>query len=523
LRSLRHLILLFGIVNACLFSCLLPLWEGFDEAFHYSSVETLWQTGHFPVLGRTLVPDDVARSFEFAPLSHVVQRWIPNATTFEAWFSLSQTEKEQRRIDLTHLRPTPASSTRPDYEAHHPPLAYVTLALVDWPLQATPLTARLLILRVIAAITSVLLVYFGATALCRTLAMQERFINAALLTIFCSEMLYATTAHVSNDWLAVGLSACFLAALAEFMQKPERQSAVRAGAWLAAGLLTKAYFLPFAFLALSVATILVWRRRASMKALLPAFVLVFAFAGPWYTRNVALYGNISGTHEEFDGIGMRQALAAVPHIDWPATTGFLARSSLWTGNNSFTSFSRSTLNIVLALLFAALAAWAVQFKAIQAAERVTGAAIVLFSIAVGYATCAAFAHTKGEVAGASPWYTQVLLVPVLALAYLGMSRWRRLGTALAILTVALWSWILIATWTVKLFPMYSGAGTSPMRMRDLWNWYAHGAIVRAHDLSLVALVPAPLLYAGLAVSVVLCVLLSAAVIRDLVTLKYDAA
>ena len=41
---LRHAIMMFGILNACLYSALLPLWEGFDEAFHYGYVETLWQT-----------------------------------------------------------------------------------------------------------------------------------------------------------------------------------------------------------------------------------------------------------------------------------------------------------------------------------------------------------------------------------------------------------------------------------------------------------------------------------------------
>jgi len=74
---IRNAILLCGIVNACLYSALLPLWEGFDEAFHYAYVETLWQTGRLPVLGRTLVPNDVFRSFTFAPVSYIVQRWIP--------------------------------------------------------------------------------------------------------------------------------------------------------------------------------------------------------------------------------------------------------------------------------------------------------------------------------------------------------------------------------------------------------------------------------------------------------------
>ncbi len=126
------------------------------------------------------------------------------------------------------------------------------------------------------------------------------------------------------------------------------------------------------------------------------------------------------------------------------------------------------------------------------------------------------------MAGASPWYTQVLLAPTLALAYLGMSRWRRAGRAVAAATIAIWTWILIATWTIKLFPMYAGAGAVPMRVHELWNWYRNEAWSHAHDLSLTALAPAPLLYAGMMLSIILGILISAAVIRDIVTLNNNA-
>jgi hypothetical protein len=512
---IRKLILMFGIWNACLYSGLLPLWEGFDEAFHYAYVETLWQTHRLPVLGRTLIPNDVYRSFRFAPFSYIVKKGIPGATSFDAWFSLTQSEKERRRNELGRLRPEPAISARPNYEAHHPPLAYLVLALLDRPMANAPITVRVLVLRLFAAVFSIVLLYLGTTALCRALQMPEQWTNATLYTIFCSEMLYATIAHVANDWLAVGLSALFLASLAAFVRRPGRRSALSTASWLGAGLLTKSYFLAFALPALAAAAIMIWRRRARVKTALAGGILVLALAGPWYARNLVLYKNVSGTHEEFDGIGMKQALAAAPRIDWVATTGFLARGSLWTGNNSFTSFSRSMLDAELALLFLALAAWAFRRHAIQPAEQIVLAAIVLFSFAVAYASCASFAHTSGESAGASPWYTQVLLAPVIALGYLGMSRWQRLGSVLAGCTVAIWTWVLIATWTIKLFPMYSGAGASPMRLHDIWDWYVHSAAAHMHDLSLLALAPAPLLYAGLVVSVTLSILLSAAVIRGL--------
>jgi len=518
----RKLILILGVWNACLYSGLLPLWEGFDEPFHFAYVESLWQTHRLPVLGRTLMPGDVSRSFELAPVSYIVHGWIPEATTFDAWFLLPQAEKERRRNQLELLRPEPGNSSRTNYEAHHAPLAYILLALLDWPLSNAPISVRVLVLRLFAAVFSTILLYFGATALCRALRLPERFANAALLTIFCSEMLYATIAHVANDWLAVGIGAFFLASLATFAVRPDRRSALRAAAWLAAGLLTKAYFLAFALLAFAVTAILIWRRRVRVTTALAAGMLVLALAGPWYARNLVLYKNISGTQEEYDGIGIRQTFAAAPRIDWVATAGFLARGSLWTGNNSFTSFSRNTLNSMLALLFLALAAWGLGRRAIQPAEHTAFAAIVLFSVAVAYASCASFAHTHGDVPGASPWYTQVLLAPAIALAYLGMSRWnmsswKGFGAVLASLTVAIWTWVLVATWTVKLFPLYSGAGAAPMRMRDVWTWYAHGAAAHMRDLSLLALAPASLLYAGLLVALTLSIFLSAAVIRDLVS------
>jgi hypothetical protein len=511
----RKLILMLGVLNAFLYCGLLPLWEGFDEPFHYAYVESLWQTHQLPVLGRTLIPGDVARSFQLAPVSYILHGWIPEATTFDEWSLLPRAEKERRRNELDRLRPEAKNSSRKNFEAHHAPLAYMILALLDWPISNAPITVRVLVLRLFAAVCSTVMLYFGAIALCRALRMPPRSANAALFTIFCSEMLYATIAHVANDWLAVGLSALFLASLASFVERPNRRSALIAASWLAAGLLTKAYFLAFALLAFAATAILIWRRRARAKTGLAAGILVLALAGPWYTRNIVLYKNVTGTQEEFDGVGIRQTLATAPRIDWVATAGFLARGSLWTGNNSFTSFSRSTLNIMLVLLFLALAAWGLGRLAIQPAEHVAFAAIVLFSLAVAYASCASFAHTSGDIPGASPWYTQVLLAPVIALAYLGMSRCKRAGSVLAACIVAIWTWVLIATWTVKLFPLYSGAGAAPMRLRDVWDWYVHRVAVHMHDLSLLALAPAPLLYAGLLVSVPLSILLSAAVIRDL--------
>ena len=517
----RGAILAFAMVNAALFSALLPLWEGFDEPFHYGYVEELWQAKRLPVFARTPLPYDVVASFQLAPVSNVARRAIPEAIAYDAWFALPDAAREQRRRALEQLAADSRVVTRGNYEAHQPPLAYLLLAPLDGALARLPLTVRVLVLRLFCGVGSVLLLFAGASALCRALQVPEPFATAALFGIFCSEMFYATSAHVANDWLAIGVSAFLFAALAWFVKEPVgapgRRTALAVGAWLAAGLLTKAYFLVFAVFAASVAAALLVRRRVRIGTVLPGAARVVVLAGPWYARNFVLYGNIGGTPEAFDGIGIGQALAAAMRIDWPATAGYLARASLWTGNNWFNSYSRTTLNVLLAMLALAMVAWIWRRRAIRSAEWTVFAAVVLFLAAIAYEGCAMVADRPGQtVAGPSPWYTQVLLAPVMALAYLGLSSWKRVGRVLAGAMVTLWAWILGATWTLKLFPMYSGGGSSAMRARDVWNWWTHDAAAHARTLSLTALAPAAWLYAGLAVALALTVGVWALQIRGLV-------
>ena len=58
-RSCFWLILLFAITNAVLYSCLLPLWEGFDEPAHYGYVAYLDIHHRFPIVNRTAVSNEM--------------------------------------------------------------------------------------------------------------------------------------------------------------------------------------------------------------------------------------------------------------------------------------------------------------------------------------------------------------------------------------------------------------------------------------------------------------------------------
>ncbi|HXJ43726.1 MAG TPA: hypothetical protein VNH18_30865, partial [Bryobacteraceae bacterium] len=61
---------------------------------------------------------------------------------------------------------------------------------------------------------------------------------------------------------------------------------------------------------------------------------------------------------------------------------------------------------------------------------------------------------------------------------------------------------------------------APMRAGNIWRWYTtRGAAATTHDLSLLSLCPAWMLYAGLLTIVAMCLFLSAATIRGLVSVR----
>ncbi|MGI8962313.1 MAG: hypothetical protein ACR2IV_21660 [Bryobacteraceae bacterium] len=151
-----------------------------------------------------------------------------------------------------------------------------------------------------------------------------------------------------------------------------------AGILLAIGLLTKSYFLAFvpAFIALLFYQYA--RSHIALRSLISAVCVPIVIAGPWYIRNVLLYGSISGMQEGTRGIGLHHALAALIQINWLTSFGDLARWSLWTGNWSFVAFSRSTLNIELLLLAAAFTLLLARHKEITSAELWTLGALASF-------------------------------------------------------------------------------------------------------------------------------------------------
>ncbi|HEV2689044.1 MAG TPA: hypothetical protein VGV35_10825 [Bryobacteraceae bacterium] len=473
MRRVFLLLAAYGVINAIAYSCLLPLWEGFDEAYHYGYVQYLSTNLRLPVLGPGVLSREIFHSFQYQPVSHYLQGTTGAPLNFTEYFAMPPEERARLRQQLESLpggekfEPQP---DKPNYELNQAPLPYIFMAAIDRVLRNQPLPTRVLWIRLFSSVVAVLLIAHSTFLLSTQLALADRYFAAALFCIFSSQMLYATICHVCNDALAVALTGYLIWAAIRVHQTGSPRDCLWLGLVTSAALLSKAYFLFLTPLALGWIGWALWRRRATLRGAACFLTPIMLLAGPWFVRNLILYHDLSGTMQKTGGLGPRQLLQAAMDLPWVESIVSMAHSSLWTGNNSFTTFSANTLDIMLLLVAAALALYFIHAKS-QIAEWTIVAAAVLFWFALLAATITFYAGSKHAAIGAVPWYMQVLLVPVMLLVFLGLTRARRFGRILAPLIVVLWSYVLIATYLIKLVPLYGGFPVSRRIWRELPGLY----------------------------------------------------
>jgi len=471
-KYIRALLLLYGMLNGALYSSLLPLWEGFDEEFHYSYVEYLEAHFRFPVLGQTGLSEEVNRSIDLLPMSYVMQQnlRVTGVRTFDQYYALDSATRHGLRDEVDRipreLRAQESVRYHQNYDVHHGPLAYLLMAVPDRLLEGVGLLQRVWLLRLVIAMACTGLMFTATLALAREAGLKGIYAVLPVFLLFSCQMFWATVAHVCNDWLAVSLATWTVVLALRCHREATVGAAMKLGLVLALGLLTKAYFLLFAPLVLVVA--IVWRRRLPWRGMAWLLGAPLLLAGPWYARNVVLYGNVSGRLEESSGVSTGAALHSLASIPWVESLPFMARGTFWMGNGSFTDFSVKTMDGVLLLLGMALVLAGIR-RGIRDAFLWTP--VVLFTAGMIYVAGSSYTFTGGAVAVASPWYLQAVMAPLLCLAMLGCQRLGTLGRWLSGVTVALWSYVLAATYVAKLFPLYGGFSGGRSTLREIAHWY----------------------------------------------------
>ncbi len=491
----RIAVLCYGIASAALYSGLLPLWEGFDELYHYGYVQYVSATASLPVIGKVSLSRELFTSLDYAAVSQYIQPHLYRpSTSFQEYFRLSAAERESRRRALDsipsafQLEPSP----RDNYEVKQAPLAYLFLAPVDRLLSGIALPWRVLALRELLSIVTIVLLWIGTRGLAHRLGLEGAAETAGLFVIFSCQMLYGNACHIANDALMLPWLAFFLNAVIDSCRSPSLYRSAWTALWMALGILIKASLLIFLPLAFAAPLWMLLRRRTSLLQAVRLAALsagiVLALAGPWYLRNLLLYRNLTATLDTTSGVGPRELLSAAASVPWRESIAGMAHSALWTGNNSFTTFSSATLDLVLALLALAALLYGLRFRR-SLPEVVTVSAIAIYCAGLAYITLAFTYSSRGSVTAAMPWYSQILLAPVIVLCFLGLSRWRRWGRWTAIATVSLWGYVAFATWTAKLIPLYGGFQEVHARPRQLLSWYFQDAAQRDSILANLCLAP----------------------------------
>jgi hypothetical protein len=273
----RRLLLAYGLLNALLYSSLLPLWEGFDEPFHFGYIQSLAEGRGFPEPRSSLLSGQVGASLLLVPGSAIVKQNLPNIRTYQEYFELPRARRTAMREQLRSLRgPGRGEDARIlNYEGQQAPLAYLLLTVPERIITGLPLPDRVLALRILGAFCGAILLYFGAGRLFDELQLNEPWKSAAIFCIFSTQMLWATIAHVANDWLAVPLAVWLLIAAIRYWRQPGIKAAACFGGLLAVGLLTKAYFLAL----VPPAAVLIVKKRP-LREFAAASLIVLGAAGP---------------------------------------------------------------------------------------------------------------------------------------------------------------------------------------------------------------------------------------------------
>jgi hypothetical protein len=447
----NRLLAAYAILNAILYSSLLPLWEGFDEPFHFGYAQEL-ANGKLPDARTSGLSEEVAQSILAAPASQAVKRNLSEVVTYSEYFSWPLPRRLLAQASLRAI--PPESRWKPshfqNYEAQQAPLAYALMAVPERLLASVALPSRVLLLRILVALAGAFLLCSGASALCALAGVRAPYRELALFCILSTQMTWATLAHCANDWLAVPLAIWTLVFMARCALTPSTRNALFAAAALTMGLLTKAYFLALLPVALGVCVL---QRRWRLLALQAAVIL--ALAGPWYAGNIVRYGTLTATQESRAGIGFSAVVKNAGAVNWLAVADAGAHSALWTGNNTFRAFSANTLNAVLLVCAVGIGAWFFHRQGGKL-DLVFAAYFVAFLSALAFAAVSAYLDTHGAISNPGPWYAQVIVSPALVLCVLGAQRWRRFGRPLAALIALLFGYVLAATYVAKLIPLYAG-------------------------------------------------------------------
>lgn len=285
----------------------LPVFEGFDETAHYSSLRQIADTGTIPLYGTSYLAQEVIDYQGPVPYGSGMHPF-DRGMVYSKFFKHPELVEHYQQ---TYRQPLPNSIYSPSHElnwqAQHPPLYYLLLAPLVNALDGFSFTTQFFLLRLVSFFLALSGVFFGLLAVNHPNQPPER--NPAmigfLLYPIILPMFFPEFTRIGNDSLCIFLVG-LVAYLLSLWLKDERNTkkSVAIGVALGMGLLTKAFFLPITVaLAMFLSTRLLLNKQDGIIRserfwnLLLIFLPAMFIGGGWYVYKLIAFGEITGSSE----------------------------------------------------------------------------------------------------------------------------------------------------------------------------------------------------------------------------------
>lgn len=346
-KDIKLLALLWStfLIRGFFYAAVLPIWEGYDEPYHFAYIQCLAATHKPPTLA-TPISRQVDASLHVLPLPWMLKfHAIPQPLyTHDDFWRLPAPARELLMRKFEAIPPgwgrEPSLQRVLNYEAQQPPLYY----LLSWPvlvlLSNASLETQILTLRFVAIVLASVVVPIAYLLVWRITRRTTEVFSILGLALLMPE-LYINLARVSNEAPAAVIYTALLYVLVCFFQEPPRLFFLSvSGVLVGLGLLTKAYFLTSVPALVFLILVALWRwpqhrMRLVLCSLMAAFFMV-ALASPWYLHVHQSTGSWSGLKEEaIAPHSLLQTLGSVPKVNWLSALRSIIISHTWFGAWSF--------------------------------------------------------------------------------------------------------------------------------------------------------------------------------------------
>ena len=489
------------VVRGFFYAAILPIWEGYDEPYHFASLQYIVANGTPPSL-HSRISREVSASFHVLPLPWMLRLHgiSPPFYTHDDFWKLTVEQRAELQKSLHQIPPDwgklPSPEPLLNYEAQQPPLYYFLFSIPLHLLQQGSLESRVVILRLISIVVASFAVPIGYLIVKRVTGQSTIALAIVGLATIMPE-LFIDTSRVGNECLALIIYTSLIYLAVRVVEGPSQFREIPfLGCLASLGLLTKAYFLTALPAVLVVVLWCYWKwpreRRQLFSFSAIGFVSVFAIAGPWYWHVHQFTGSWSGLARETmasrSPLGM---MSQILHVNWISGIKSIVLSHIWFGAWSFLRMPEpwyAEIGIIFAL--ASLGLLVSLYKHFKRKNYdglsftpSTGPLMILLSfcgffwLGLGYDIL--LTYVSVGVSSSAGWYMYCLIIPELLLLHYGLRAVLPRRTHAWILPTLTTAFFLLDGYGIYflLVPYYSGlifhggpAGqVSPASAADLWH------------------------------------------------------